>query len=96
MENTYLEVEYLEKEYTKLGIQKTNSSFDFNIYPGERYIPQCSVCKLVYDTHKNDKDVMKSGYTIESPHVRCGCLWWSWFREKFLQLNNTINFCMKK
>ncbi len=96
MQNTFFEIEYLEKEYTSRNISKSDSMFDFNIYPGEGYIPQCGICKQVYENYKNDKNILQKGYEIELSHLRCGCLWVNWFKEKFLQLNPSILFIVRK
>lgn len=90
--NTYAEIEYIKSEYIKQGILDSNgqkipspTGFDYCIYPWEKgYIPKCTVCKsMTLNTKTN---------TVTAPHRRCGCLWFNWFKTKFLSVNPDIKF----
>ena len=98
-ENSNSEIEYIIKEYKRLGILDKNSNkikniFDFNIYPDEvNNFPICRVCKNVFENCKNIND---ENNTIESPHLNCGCLWWKFFEEKIVKFYPNVKIVRNK
>jgi hypothetical protein len=96
--NSYSENQYIKDQYIRRGIlnkdgSKIESNFDYNIYPWESgYIPKCSVCKEVYNKFLTNTNCEE----INSPHRRCGCLWWEYYYDKMMQINNKVKFTNNK
>ncbi len=88
--NTYNECEYIKEQYIQQGILNKDGTeyFDFNVYPWESgYVPKCSVCQNMFNTYQKEK-----GNSVLAPHKSCGCLWFTWFKNKLLNINSKIRF----
>lgn len=102
MENSESEVRYLTEEFIRTGILEKDGSkkistekhgIDYIIYPGEQYIPKCPVCEEVY---RNCALEFPSDMIVESPHCKCPCLWWNYFKLKIKKLKPFCSFVVKK
>ena len=94
---TYLTNVYIEYGLiTPDGIHTIKDTFDFNIYPDDGYIPQCSVCKRMYDNFIGELSSNIITTSIEAKHINCKCLWFNYFRNKITSINSNIKFAKNK
>ena len=86
---TYLINKYKEQNLldSSGNIMKSESGFDFNIYPDTGYIPPCSICKNMYTTF-----IATNNHKINSKHNLCGCLWFDYYKNKIIIINPNAIF----
>lgn len=76
----YIDYNLLDKDGNKTINNK--NVWDPFIYPDNGYIPQCSICKNVYDNYIKQHENGEKISELLWPHLKCSCLWKDFFEDK--------------
>ena len=97
--NKYIELGFMERsgEHTIDSVASMLDGFNLDgddsmgwdpfIYPDNGHIPECSVCKKVYATFREDVTVV----AVQMRHRKM-CLWHDYFVEKIKMINPVVEF----
>jgi hypothetical protein len=102
MNQSWEELEHLRRQYQKLGLldaqfRKTAilSEVDFMVYPGDQFIPQCTICSNEYQNFTTLHKVNPQN-NVQLTHDRCGCLWVDYFKNKINKLAPGVVYYREK